>query len=295
MQQSFEKQAREAAASLVNILTAITPVFLVVTILGIALLNGYLEYLHYFAVIGSAAWVPGFIFASIRFGSGLGGIHLFKSGQIMRGIFFLAVSVGLTFWASAHSASMAQSIAISQLQIENARVLILTGLWVALIGELMIATYMGATQRHSATETSETPGRSETQNIATLHRSNGEAFATPQPRNVTGGSNGAAWKNATTQHGAQQATEQRGPIGFRRAVSESHSAVSNGVTAAQRPTVKEDAQLVAEQLETAKNNLRAFRSKLKNGKGNAETLQAGVQRWETKVTQLETQLQQLQD
>lgn len=284
---TFEQQATAAAAGLVNLLTAVTPVFLIITIVGIATLNGYLEYLHYHKVIGPAAWVPGFIFASIRFGSGLGGIHLFKAGEWIRGGFFVIVSVGLTFWASAHASSMAESIAVATGQIDNARVMILTGLWVALLGELMIATYMGRNSNETATQ--------EKRNAATSQQStNRNETATPQHAVSNGNSSSATLHRNDTRNGSilnvaeqPQHEPQRQQIGFKVNAA---TAVSNGVSAKN----EEDGFLVAEQLDKARNNLRAYESKLRNGKGNEETLQRGVQRWRKKVAALEQQLQEIE-
>ncbi len=66
--------------------------------------------------------------------------------------------------------------------------------------------------------------------------------------------------------------------------------VSNG---AQRLS-PEDALLVAEELEKARARLRAYRSKLSRGEGNAATNQRGVARWETTVSELESRLQDIQ-
>lgn len=64
------------------------------------------------------------------------------------------------------------------------------------------------------------------------------------------------------------------------------NAVSNGVS--------DDALLIETQLDKARSNLRAYRSKLRNKKGNAETLRRGVAKWTQRVSQLETQLQEIQ-
>jgi len=64
------------------------------------------------------------------------------------------------------------------------------------------------------------------------------------------------------------------------------NAVSNGVS--------DDALLIETQLDKARNNLRAYRSKLRNNKGNPETLRKGVVKWKQRVSQLETQLQEIQ-
>lgn len=288
--QQFDQQAKAAAAALVNILTAITPLFLVVAILGVATVNGYLEYVHYSVVIGSAAWVPGFIFASIRFGSGLGGIHLFKTGQTMRGLFFLLVSVGLTFWTSSHAGSMAVSIALTPGQEDNARILIQTALWVALIGEVMIATYMGAhhdetAQRAPATKPAETaqlspataPQRVPQQVTATPRAT---SIITPPQRN------GDEISNVAPIAAEQPETEQpRNRIGFYGR----GNAVANSVTPRQRKP-RRNSLTLAEQLEVAKRNVRAQRSKLNRGIGTPETVQLRLDEWSSEVERLKAQL-----
>jgi hypothetical protein len=64
------------------------------------------------------------------------------------------------------------------------------------------------------------------------------------------------------------------------------NAVTNDVT--------EDALLLESALEKARNNFRAYQSKLRNGKGNAETLRNGIAKWEKVIAQLEKQLQNIQ-
>lgn len=277
-QQQFEHQAKAAASGLVNILTAITPLFLVVAILGVATVNGYLEYVHYSVVIGSAAWVPGFIFASIRFGSGLGGIHLFKQGETMRGLFFLLVSVGLTFWTSSHAGSMAVSIALTSGQEDNARVLIQTALWVALIGEVMIATYMGA---HHGETAQLQPAAIPQRNSATI-----VPQLTATHRNETAQRNGSELRNEL-QDVAPQFDEplHRNPIGFHS----QRNAVANGGARRQRTPRRNNLSL-AQQLEIAKRNERAQRSKLNRGIGNPETVQLRYDYWRNEIAQLEAQL-----
>lgn len=284
--ETFELQAKQAAAGLVNVLTAITPVFLIAAIVGVAVFNGWLEYIHYRAVIGSLAWIPGFIFAGMRFGSGLGGIHMFKSGQGMRGMFFLAVSVGLTFWTSAHAPQMAESIAIDFGQRGNAEWFVKTCLWVALLGELMIATYMGAhasEAKRAATEGATVPP----QRVATP-ATQPPATAQPAPqrpfRNDPG--NGATYNETPAQQIGfrmpQRSETEKAATGAKR--------VGNGVS-----KLRDDGVLLAEQLERARRNLSAFQSKLRNEKGNVATNERGVARWTQRVAELEAQLQDATD
>ena len=280
--QQFDQQAKQAAAALVNILTAITPLFLVVAILGVATVNGYLEYLHYDRVIGGYAWVAGAIFASIRFGSGLGGIQMFKGGEPMRGLFFLIVSIGLTFWTSSHAASMAVSIALTQGQEDNARILIQTALWVALIGEIMIATYMGAhhetAQPAVATKASATPQLQPATVPQQVPATPRATIIPPQPQH-----NGNGISNVAAQPDDEP---QRNQIGFYHG----RNAVANAVAARQRKPHRNNLS-TAQQLERARRNAAAQRSKLNRNIGNPETVQRGVEKWENVVAQLEAQLQ----
>lgn len=55
--------------------------------------------------------------------------------------------------------------------------------------------------------------------------------------------------------------------------------------------VARDYNLVAQELEKARRNVAAYRSKLKNGQGNEETNHRGLTKWESRVNELERELQ----
>ena len=144
---TFEIKANEFSQRLVTVTTALTPAFLIISILLLALFNGFLEYLHYREIIGTwSAILPGIVFAILRFGSGLGGIKMIQNQEAPRGVFFVFVSIGLTAWATSHASEISESIAINQDQLANAKWFVITALWVALLGELMIAAYMQSVQ-----------------------------------------------------------------------------------------------------------------------------------------------------
>tara|TARA_S200002703_G_scaffold3018_4_gene4468 strand:- start:1684 stop:2403 length:720 start_codon:yes stop_codon:yes gene_type:complete len=144
---TIEIKANEFSQRLVTVTTALTPAFLIISILLLALFNGFLEYLHYAEIIGTwSAIVPGLVFAILRFGSGLGGIKMIQNQEVPRGTFFVFVSIGLTAWATSHASEISQSIAINSDQLANAKWFVITALWVALLGELMIAAYMQSVQ-----------------------------------------------------------------------------------------------------------------------------------------------------
>lgn len=144
---TIETRANEFSQRLVTVTTALTPAFLIISILLLALFNGFLEYLHYSEIIGTwSAILPGLVFAILRFGSGLGGIKMIQNQETPRGVFFVFVSIGLTAWATSHASEISESIAISPDQLANAKWFVITALWVALLGELMIAAYMQSVQ-----------------------------------------------------------------------------------------------------------------------------------------------------
>ncbi len=144
---TIEQKANEFSQRLVTVTTALTPAFLIISILLLALFNGFLEYLHYAEIIGTwSAILPGLVFAILRFGSGLGGIKMIQNQEAPRGVFFVFVSIGLTAWATSHASEISESIAINSEQLANAKWFVITALWVALLGELMIAAYMQSVQ-----------------------------------------------------------------------------------------------------------------------------------------------------
>jgi len=144
---TIEQKANEFSQRLVTVTTALTPAFLIISILLLALFNGFLEYLHYSEIIGTwSAILPGLVFAILRFGSGLGGIKMIQNQEAPRGVFFVFVSIGLTAWATSHASEISESIAINSNQLANAKWFVITALWVALLGELMIAAYMQSVQ-----------------------------------------------------------------------------------------------------------------------------------------------------
>jgi hypothetical protein len=140
---TFEDDAKLISERLVTVTTALTPALLISCVLLLALFNGYLEWLHYRLIIGSVGSIlPALVFTILRFGSGIGGIHMIQHKDNARGFFFVFVSVALTVWATTHVNAIAVSIASNPEQVANAKWFTITAFWVALIGELLIAAYM---------------------------------------------------------------------------------------------------------------------------------------------------------
>lgn len=138
---------------LVLFLSSITPIFLILCILTIGIFNGYLETVHYSKVIGGMSWIPGTMFAGLRFASGLGGVKMFMNDDKVRGGIFVFISVMLTIWVSTHAKEIASSITLTDSQYNNALWFVRTSLWTGLLGELMMAAFMTA-KRHRMTRKS---------------------------------------------------------------------------------------------------------------------------------------------
>ena len=139
---TFEAQIKSATIGLVTSVTALSPLFIILAILGIAVLNGYIEFLFQKAIFGSMAFAPAILLATMRFASGMGGVQLLKESKFVVGIFFICVSLALTFYVSMHILTIAETIApdVPELGTFSLKVI----LWGGFIGELMIAGYMRA-------------------------------------------------------------------------------------------------------------------------------------------------------
>jgi len=139
---SFEHQIEAFTTGLVSAITALSPLLLIIIILGIAGANGFVEYLYQLGIFGSYAIVPAVLVAGLRFASGMGGIALIKKAKYIVGIFFMAVSLALTFYTWWHVDTIAETIAPAA--VKSATFTISMILWGGFVGELMIAAYMGS-------------------------------------------------------------------------------------------------------------------------------------------------------
>lgn len=141
--QTFDEQVQEFARGLVNVVTALSPLALILIILGIAGANCYMEYLFQLSVFDSYALLPAILVGGLRFASGMGGISLLKTGRYIVGIFFGTVSVVLTYYTWSHIETIAASIAPDATR--QAEFTLSMIVWGGLIGEAMIAAFMATT------------------------------------------------------------------------------------------------------------------------------------------------------
>ncbi len=73
---NFDEQVQTFAAAVVNVVTALSPLALILICLGIAGANCYLEYLFQLSIFGDFALLPAILVGGFRFASGMGGVAL---------------------------------------------------------------------------------------------------------------------------------------------------------------------------------------------------------------------------
>lgn len=140
---NFDQQVQDFAANVVNVVTALSPLALILICLGIAGANCYLEYLFQVSIFGDFALLPAILVGGFRFASGMGGVSLMKTGRYIVGILFALVSLGLTYYTASHIPLIAESIAPNAAQ--QAGMTFRLIVWGGLIGEALIAAYMATT------------------------------------------------------------------------------------------------------------------------------------------------------
>ena len=141
------KKVENFTKNLIATISSATPAFLIFCILTLGFFNAAMEIIHYKkVVIGSLAYVSGFVFGGIRFASGLGGVKMIMIKNYWRGLIFIAASLGSTIWINSHAESIAESIALES-QVNGAIYLTRTAIWTGLIGEILLALYMSVSKR----------------------------------------------------------------------------------------------------------------------------------------------------
>lgn len=155
-QKTAAQQFEDWAKGLVNIVTASSPLLLVLIILGIAVTNGIVEYLFQVSFFGPYALFPAILAGGFRFVSGMGGISLIKKQAYVTGFFFVLASLLATYYIYSHAANVAGAIVeyiaslpesnviVTEQAIKNAKAAIVLIVWGGFGGELMLAGYMGS-------------------------------------------------------------------------------------------------------------------------------------------------------
>lgn len=138
MENSFPIQVEKFTENLVGAITALSPLLMVIIILGIAGAGALVEYKFQAGIWGpDLAVIPAVLVGGFRFASGMGGINQIKKRRYIVGIAFVVVSLMLTLWASYHSNVIAAEI--SPDKVVQGAMTVKVILWSGLAGELMLA------------------------------------------------------------------------------------------------------------------------------------------------------------
>lgn len=151
----FDRQVQGFAVQLVGGLSALAPVIIVLSMLGAFAWLGYMDFLYFQTALPSngLAILAALFLQSMRFGTALGSVRLFRAGRIS-GVLFLAASLALTYLESGHVVKMAATLADAPGAIEANRYLITLSVWASVGLELLVAVLFSQMYgEHTATHT----------------------------------------------------------------------------------------------------------------------------------------------
>lgn len=163
MKNSFDSQVQGFAVQLVGALSALAPVIIVLSMLACFFWLGVMDYRYFETALPSSglAIVAAVFLQSMRFGTALGSVRLFRAGKIT-GILFLGASLLLTWLESGHVVKMADTLSDAPGAMEANRYLITLAVWASVGLELLVAVLFSAmydeyrgehTDKHTDTHT----------------------------------------------------------------------------------------------------------------------------------------------
>lgn len=142
-----KKQNESVAAQVTNftresaaILTAAAPALLLIVILVAAVAASYIEYLFHKEVVGEFAMVSGGCYGMFRFSVGGAGVQMAKVNRWIPCALFIAISLAFTIWSTFHVETAADILRIGGTT-EAAKVILLSVLWMAFAGELVLGVF----------------------------------------------------------------------------------------------------------------------------------------------------------
>jgi hypothetical protein len=137
---SVAEQIRHFTIEGAAILTAAGPGLLIIVIVVAAMAASYIEYQYHEKVIGEFAIISGGGYGMFRFAVGTAGIQVAKENRWVPAFLFILISLIFTVWSSYHVASAAEILMVGGTQ-ETAEVILLTVLWMAFAGELVLGIF----------------------------------------------------------------------------------------------------------------------------------------------------------
>lgn len=139
-QNSAAEQVRDFTVEAAAIMTAAAPALLLIVILISAVAASYIEYLFHAEVVGQFAMISGSSYGMFRFAVGGAGIQMAKIEKWIPAALFVSISLGFTIWSTFHVQTAAEHLMIGGTA-EAARVILLTILWTAFAGELVLGIF----------------------------------------------------------------------------------------------------------------------------------------------------------
>lgn len=123
-----------------HVLTAAGPGLLIIVIVVAAIAASYVEWVYHQKVIGDFAMVSGGGYGMFRFAVGSAGVQVAKENKWIPAFLFVFISLAFTLWSSYHVEAAAELLRIGGTK-EAANIIILTVLWMAFAGELVLGIY----------------------------------------------------------------------------------------------------------------------------------------------------------
>lgn len=136
----FDRQVQSFAVQLIGALSALAPVIIIASMLGAFAWLGYMDTLYFKSALPSPGLaILGAIFLqSMRFGTALGSVRMFRAGKIAA-VLFLAASLLLTYLESGHVITQAAALASTPQAIKANVYLIKIAVWASIGLELLVA------------------------------------------------------------------------------------------------------------------------------------------------------------
>jgi hypothetical protein len=137
---SVAEQIKNFTVQGAAILTAAGPGLLIIVIVVAAVAAAYVEWQYHAAVVGEFALITGGSYGMFRFAVGSAGIQMAKVDKWIPCFLFVAISLAFTLWSSFHVEPAAKILRIGGTE-EAAEVILLTVLWMAFAGELVLGVF----------------------------------------------------------------------------------------------------------------------------------------------------------
>jgi len=187
---NFDRQVQSFSLQLISALSALAPIIIIGSMLGAFGWLGYVDYLYFKNTLptSSLAVLAAIFLQSMRFGTALGSVRMFRNGKIA-GILFLAASLLLTYLESAHVIHTAASLGVTPEAKAANTWLIRIAVWSSVGLELLVAVLFNSMYSESASEAPREAEKGTQGTVLGDILSNGK-ISTYQPANFTKAQNG---------------------------------------------------------------------------------------------------------